>query len=106
MLASVTLVGEATVWFHLYDRKLGELKRTAMLLSGQLAKELAARLGAGAIGGILLPLLLLGSLQQLTSTGHLVFLSASFGLLLLGELLERMLFFRALSAPKMPGAIP
>jgi DMSO reductase anchor subunit len=105
-LSSVKLLGEATVLLHLYDRKLGELKRTAMLLRGQLAKELVARLGAGAIGGVLLPLLLLSSMHQLTSTGHLVFLSASFALLLLGEMLERMLFFRALSAPKMPGAIP
>lgn len=105
-LSSSKLLGEATVLLHLYDRKLGELKRTAMLLRGQLAKELVVRLAAGALGGVLLPLLLLGSLTQLTSNGHLVFLSVSFGLLLLGELLERMLFFRALSAPKMPGAIP
>jgi formate dehydrogenase iron-sulfur subunit len=104
-LTCTKLVGEATVLLHLYDRKLGELKRTAMLLRGQLAKEFVARLTAGALGGILLPLLLLGSMTQLGSTGHLVFLGFSFGLLLAAELLERMLFFRALSAPKMPGAV-
>jgi DMSO reductase anchor subunit len=27
-----------------------------------------------------------------------------FGLLLIGELLERVLFFKAVAAPKMPGA--
>ena len=104
-LSGFKLLGEATVLFHLYDRKLGELKRTAMLLRGQLAKHFVVRLAAGALGGILLPLLLLGSMKQLSSAGQLGFLAASFAALLLGELLERMLFFKALSAPKMPGAV-
>jgi hypothetical protein len=76
-----------------------------MLLRGQLAKQFVARLAAGALGGILLPLLLLGSMEQLSAVGQLVFLAASFGTLLAGEVLERMLFFKALSAPKMPGAV-
>jgi hypothetical protein len=42
---------------------------------------------------------------QLGAAGQLIFLAASFGMLLLGEVLERMLFFKALSAPKMPGAV-
>ena len=104
-LSSFKLLGEATVLFHLYDRKLGELKRTAMLLRGQLVKQFIARLASGALGGVLLPLLLVGSIDQLSGTGQLVFLSASFAAVLGGELLERMLFFKALSAPKMPGAI-
>jgi len=104
-LSSVKLLGEATVLLHLYDSKLGELKRTALLLRGQLVKPFVARLAAGGLGGVLLPLLLLGSMAELGSTGHLVFLSLSFALALLGELLERTLFFRALSAPKMPGAV-
>jgi DMSO reductase anchor subunit len=104
-LCGFKLLGEATVLFHLYDRKLGELKRTAMLLRGQLAKQFVARVAAGAVGGILLPLLLLGAMNQLSGAGQLGFLAASFAALLLGELLERMLFFKALSAPKMPGAV-
>jgi formate dehydrogenase iron-sulfur subunit len=104
-LSGFKLLGEVTVLLHLYDRKLGELKRTAMLLSGQLAKQFATRLVAGALGGVLLPLLLLGSMEQLSAVGQLVFLSASFATLLAGEVLERMLFFKALSAPKMPGAV-
>jgi formate dehydrogenase iron-sulfur subunit len=99
------LLGEATVLFHLYDRKLGELKRTALLLRGQLVKQLVARFAAGALGGVLLPLILSASIDQLSGIGQLGFLSASFGALLAGELLERMLFFKALSAPKMPGAV-
>jgi DMSO reductase anchor subunit len=104
-LTGFKLLGELTVLFHLYDRKLGELRRTALLLRGQLAKHFVARLMAGGLGGVLLPLLLLGSMARLTSVGLLVFLSASFAALLVGELLERMLFFKALSAPKMPGAV-
>jgi formate dehydrogenase iron-sulfur subunit len=104
-LTGFKLLGEVTVLLHLYDRKLGELKRTAMLLSGQLAKQFASRLVTGALGGVLLPLLLLGSMEQLTAVGQLVFLTASFATLLAGEVLERMLFFKALSAPKMPGAV-
>ncbi len=104
-LSGFKLLGEATVLFHLYDRKLGELKRTAMLLRGQLAKYFVARVAAGGLGGVLLPLLLLGSMTQLSAVGQLVFLGLSFGAVLLGELRERMLFFKALSAPKMPGAV-
>ena len=104
-LTGFKLVGEATVLLHGYDRKLGELKRTALLLRGQLLKEFVARLGLGAVGGLLLPLLLTASMAQLTPVGQLGFLTASALLLLLGELLERTLFFRALSAPKMPGAV-
>jgi DMSO reductase anchor subunit len=104
-LTGFKLLGEATVLLHLYDRKLGELKRTALLLRGQLAKQFVVRLAAGALGGILLPLLLLGSMAQLSGVGQLGFLAASFSAVLLGELLERMLFFKALSAPKMPGAV-
>jgi DMSO reductase anchor subunit len=104
-LTGFKLVGEATVLLHGYDRKLGELKRTALLLRGQLLKQFMARLGVGAVGGLLLPLLLSSSMDQLSSTGQLVFLAVSALALLLGELLERMLFFKALSAPKMPGAI-
>ncbi|RYZ02522.1 MAG: molybdopterin oxidoreductase [Myxococcales bacterium] len=105
VLSASKLLGEATVLLHLYDRKLGELKRTALLLRGPLAKLFAVRLAAGALGGVLLPLLLLGSLTNLTGTGQLVFTSSSFALLVMAELLERMLFFKALSAPKMPGAV-
>lgn len=104
-LTGFKLVGEATVLLHGYDRKLGELKRTSLLLRGQLLKQFVARLGVGAVGGLLLPLLLTASMSQLTASGQLWFLTSSAGALLLGELLERMLFFKALSAPKMPGAI-
>jgi formate dehydrogenase iron-sulfur subunit len=104
-LTGFKLLGEATVLLHLFDRKLGDLKRTALLLRGQLVQLFVARLGLGALGGLLLPLLLTTSMAQLTAAGQLVFLISSALLLLAGELLERMLFFKALSAPKMPGAI-
>lgn len=104
-LSGFKLLGEGTVLLHAYDRKWGELKRTALLLVGQLLKLSMARFAAGAVGGILLPLLLTASMSQLSAGGQLGFLAVSAALLLGGELLERMLFFKALSAPKMPGAV-
>jgi DMSO reductase anchor subunit len=44
-------------------------------------------------------------MQTLSGRMQLAFLTVSFGLLLAAELIERMLFFNALSAPKMPGAV-
>jgi len=105
LVTSFKLLGEATILLHVYERKLGELKRTALLLRGALMKKFAARLGIGVVGGVLLPVLLRASMSELSSVGVVVFLSASFCLLMLSEVLERMLFFKALSAPKMPGAV-
>jgi DMSO reductase anchor subunit len=104
-LTAFKLLGEATVLLHLLDRKLGDLKRTALLLRGQLLPTFATRMALGALGGLLLPLLLTMSMAQLSSAGQLMFLLLSAGLLLLGEMLERALFFKALSTAKMPGAI-
>ncbi len=105
LVTAIKLGGEATILLHGYDRKLGELKRTALLLQGALVKEFGARLVVGAVGGLLLPLLLRASMSELSPVGVVVFLAASFTLLLASEFLERMLFFKALSAPKMPGAV-
>ncbi len=104
-LTAFKLLGEATVLSHLLDRKLGDLKRTALLLRGPLLPSFATRLALGTLGGLLLPLLLTMSMTQLSAAGQLAFLLLSAALLLLGELLERALFFKALSTAKMPGAI-
>jgi len=62
---------------------------------------------AALVFGILLPLLLAEQLRGTREFGPLatvVVLSAALLGLLFGELLERALFFKASSAPKMPGA--
>jgi formate dehydrogenase iron-sulfur subunit len=102
----IKVLGDASVLVRLRDRRLGELKRTALLLTGPLARPALARLGLAAAGGAIAPALLGSMLERatLTPAGALILAAFAFVLLLGGELLERVLFFRALSAPKMPGA--
>jgi len=100
------LVVDGSVMVHLYDKQLTELRRTAMLLRGELKKTLVLRMSVALLSGIFLPLVLAEQLRG-NGVGALataIVLGASFVGLLLGELIERALFFRASSAPKMPGA--
>ncbi len=107
LLASVKLLWESTILFHLWPHRLTPLKRSALLLIGPLGSVTLARFAVGILGGIVTPILLLDGLagggQNLLAftlvTGML------FGACLIGELLERYLFFTACAAPRMPGAI-
>ncbi len=105
--AVLKLAVEALVLTHLRDKKHTPLKRTALLLTGELAPLSMRRVIAGVLGGIVLPGLLLAGVGptggRAAFTG--VVLGLSLGLTLLGELLERHLFFTAAVAPKMPGAL-
>ena len=106
--ASLTkLIVDGSVMAHLYDKQLTELKRTAMLLRGELQPVAVLRALAALVFGVALPLLLAEQLRGTSEVGGLitvVVLSASFLGLLVGEMIERALFFKASSAPKMPGA--
>ncbi len=72
-------------------------RNTALLLAGPLRRVNELRVACALLGGILLPLMF--ALSTAPSAFMWVALAAS----LLGELLERSLFFRAVDAPKMPG---
>ncbi len=72
-------------------------RNTALLLVGPLRSVNELRVACALLGGILLPLML--ALGPAPAGLGWVALAAS----LLGELLERSLFFRAVDAPKMPG---
>jgi formate dehydrogenase iron-sulfur subunit len=101
------LLTEGSVMLHLYDKQLTELKRTAMLLRGELKNVMALRVSIAVLSGVLLPLVLAEQLRGVPVAGPLstaVALSVSFLGLLLGEFFERALFFKASSPPKMPGA--
>jgi len=105
--ALTKLIVDASVMANLYDKQLTELKRTAMLLRGELKKVAALRAAVGLVFGVLLPLVLAEQLRDTPAVGPLsavLVLSASFLGLLVGEMVERALFFKASSAPKMPGA--
>jgi len=102
-VAVLKLATDAAILFHLRARGLGELKRTASLLVGELRGPARSRAALGAFGAAVA--FLLPSQPALGTTALLIWLLVALGSLVGGEILERTLFFRALSAPKMPGAI-
>ncbi len=67
---------------------------------GELARATAVRFGCGALGGVVLP-----GLVVLFGRGSVVAGVAIFALTLAGELAERHLFFIAATAPRMPGGL-
>ena len=103
------LLCEASIFFHLRRKQFTPLRRTALLLTEELATVTIKRYFLGILGGIGLPLLLLNEYSLRPETGFTSnFLIAVSGLmwlsLMVGELLERYLFFSAVVAPKMPGS--
>ncbi len=106
LLTLIKLAGEASVFFHLQDRQQGDLKRTALLLWGDLRTLTQFRFLLGVLGGMLLPLALLTGLAPSHSGQALAGSFLGLICLLAGEWIERMTFFSALSAPRMPGGLP
>ena len=91
----------------LADHRVTPLKRTALLLTGPLARISLARLGLGLLGGVCVPLLLIAELPA--GSPEESSLPLAIGLISVGcvggEMLERYLFFAAVSAPRMPGGV-
>ena len=100
--ASVKLLWEIAFFRHLRDKQQSELKRTALLMRGELAQYTLARFLAGGVGGVFLPLLLR---ENASVPAARVLAAASLVLLLAGEFLERTLFFAAITSPRMPGTL-
>jgi DMSO reductase anchor subunit len=93
------LLWEIAVFLHLSEAGWTSMKRTALLMSGALRRLTLARFICGALGGVVLPVLVLfGTPVPVCVIGIFLFS-------LLGELLERYLFFRAVIPLKMPGGI-
>lgn len=109
MFAATKLIFELAVLRHLSLRKMTPLKRSALLMTGDLSNATLARFALGVLGGVVLPLMLAGEAATLSSESGLVQFFILTSLLLVaclaGELLERYLFFAACAAPQMPGAI-
>ena len=112
LMVAVTLklLLEASVLGWLRSRQFTPLKRTALLLTGELSMTNLLRYFFGVMGGLLLPLVLLSNSAtaaypegfQPLFLGFIVVLITL--LLVIGEMIERYLFFAASVAPKMPGA--
>ena len=94
------------ILLHLADKQLGPLKRTASLLLGDLKDEAGARLVLGVCGGVLAPLAV-ARFADAGDASHGALILAALGLaaLVAAELVERALFFRAASPPRMPGGV-
>jgi formate dehydrogenase iron-sulfur subunit len=102
------LLFESLIFVSLRHRQPTPLKRTAQLMTGELGLATMQRFFFGLIGGVLLPGLLLLE-NRVAPAGYSPFFVAFavvliFVVLLLGEFLERYLFFTAVVAPKMPGS--
>ncbi len=108
-LTSLKLVAEASVFASLASKQFTPLKRTALLMSGELGPTTLQRFAMGLAGGVVLPLVLAAPYLSKSNGGHSPLFIASATvlsviLLVAGELLERYMFFAAVVAPKMPGA--
>ena len=103
LVAILKLALDAEIFVHLKDRGLGELRRTALLLVGELKGYALARLGFGAVAIVLM--LFVAATPGIEPEAQLACSLVAWVLLLGGEISERVLFFSAQSAPKMPGAI-
>ena len=94
---ALTLIKLALEWSQVRSRA-ESLRATARLLRGPLRRSLVIRCVVGLTGGVALPLgmLVVSSLAALAGP-----LAALY--LLVGECLERRLFFRSMAAARMPG---
>jgi len=116
--AAAKLLAEGAVFTWLRGRTFTPLRRTAVLLAGDLARTTQLRFAAGAVGGLLLPVLLANwlspgstlpdsTLPDSTLPHPALVVAVAVLMLILnfvGETAERYLFFAAVVAPKMPGA--
>ncbi len=104
------LAFEAAIFRHLRFARCTPrrtpLQETALLMSGELANLTATRFLLGGIGGVLVPLLFAaGAIRGAHPLPLAIAVSLVFAFSLAGEISERRLFFRAATAPRMPGLL-
>lgn len=108
-IAAFKLLWELSHFRHLFDRRMTAMRRSALLMVRELSGATLARFAAGALGGIVMPAILLAHWHVIVQSGDVprfaVLSGALFVASLAGELLERSLFFTACAAPRMPGGI-
>lgn len=105
IVASVSkLVFEFGLFTQLASYRNSPRKRSARLMLGPLSNATLARFACGLLGGVVMPLFLLAD-QTRSDVAVLIVVGILFTACLAGELLERYLFFAAVSAPRMPGGL-
>jgi formate dehydrogenase iron-sulfur subunit len=107
-VSAAKLLVDASILGRIRTRTNTPLKRTALLMTGELGPWTRGRFALGAIALALPALALLANAQTagatLASAGNLACLSAALVAAFFGEVCERYLYFAAVVAPKMPGA--
>lgn len=105
----VKLLFDASLLRHLVSRRTTSLKRSALLVTGALSTVAFARMGLGVIGGLAMPAILLSNLDQASTLATNPVIAVAICMTWVGcvggELLERYLFFAAVSSPRMPGGV-
>jgi Fe-S-cluster-containing dehydrogenase component/DMSO reductase anchor subunit len=108
VVASAKLAFETVIFRHLRSRSHTPFKRSARLMVGPLSNATLARFGAGLLGGLVMPAFLLERLREPVLVGDFqlaLTVVMAFAACLIGEVLERYLFFAAVAAPRMPGIV-
>jgi len=107
IIVAAKLSLEASALVHLKRRQHTPHKRSAMLMTGELRMTTLRRFFFGVFGGIVMPLILMAEGTITAGSYHPLFVGfmtlLMLGLLTIGELHERYLFFAASVAAKMPG---
>jgi formate dehydrogenase iron-sulfur subunit len=108
LLSLVKLASEAAIFRHLLFHRMTPLRRSAMLMTGDLSSVTLARFALGILGGVVMPALLANQGSDSGGAGQIQFVILTgvlFAACVAGELLERYMFFAACAAPQMPGGI-
>lgn len=105
---AIKLLLEAQIFLHARSRRFTPQRRTAQLMLSSLSVFTMFRFAAGIIGGFVLPTIIAS--QASITSGHgfeplffVVMVIIMWGALLVGEIMERYLFFTAVTVPRMPG---
>ena len=96
------LLVEFLIFLNLSSKHLTFLKKTAVLMIGALRSFTVVRLICGILGGVIIPSWLSVYADGLSDAGVVMAVVCIFTSLLIGEFLERYLFFRAVVPLKMP----
>lgn len=99
--SSLKLLYETSLFLHLLEHRNSALKRSARIMAGPLSHTTLARFALGLLSGSILPYLILTHPEKGTLGVYLTALLLVVAIA--GEILERYLFFAAVSAPRMPG---
>jgi DMSO reductase anchor subunit len=108
VVAAVTalkLLTELAAFRYLRDAELTDRRRSALLLRRDLWLPVQVRVFLGAVGGVVLPIVLASGASASTVPAVAIGCVAAALLLVGGELLERHHFFRVAVAPRMPGEL-